>query len=214
MSQHGELELVEPWEARYARVADDDQVIRRPRGDMICGQVLTRRKYKRLIKAVFPRDVEGDLLNDAEMERLTVYALTNPKMLPKIGLYLERRVGKKFALRHYQQVRVAVQIIIKLIHSCHLDLRLFADSAVRLTKFLLRQIEAPDLQVIGCDIFIKFANNNQEDEASQLHTLTPFVDDLVRLCHDSQSRPDVRQSVREAGLRAIVALVQVDAYEF
>jgi len=175
---------------------------------MFCGQVLTRRRYKRLIKAVFARDVECSDLNDDEMERLTVYALTNPAMLPKIGLYLERRVGKKFARREFQYVHVAVHMCNQLIQACHLDLRLFAGSAVRLIKFLLRQIESPDLKVIGCDMLIKFASHNQ-DEASQ--TLTPFIDDLVRLCHDSQSQPDLRQSVREAGLRAIVTLVQVGA---
>jgi hypothetical protein len=174
-----------------------------------CGGLLfSRRKYKRLIKAVFPREVECSDLNDAEMERLTVYALTNAKMLPKIGMFLERRAGKKFARKEFAHVRVTVQIINQLVQACHLDLRVFADSVVRLTKFLLRQTEAPDLQVTGCEMLIKFAGTNQDD-AAQLHTLTPFVDDLVRLCHDSQPRPDLRQSIREAGLRAIVAIIQL-----
>lgn len=175
---------------------------------MVCGPLLTRRKYKRLVKEVFGSDVERSERNEAEMERLTVYALTNPKMLPKIGLYVERRAGKKFSRKEYAQVCVAVHIINQLVQACHLDLRLFADSVVRLIKFLLRQVEAPDLQPIGCEMLIKFANHNQ-DEASQIHTLTPFVDDLVRLCHDSQSRPDLRQSIREAGLRTMVTLVQL-----
>ena len=175
-----------------------------------CGGLFVRRKYKRLIKAVFPREVESSDLNDAEMERLTVYALTNAKMLPKIGIFLERRAGKKFARKEYAHVRVAVQIMSLLIQACHLDLRVFADSVVRLTKFLLRQTEAPDLQLFGCELLIKFASTNQaQDEATQLHALTPFVDDLVRLCHDSQPRPDLRQSIREAGLRAIVTIIQL-----
>ena len=175
---------------------------------MVCGPRFTRRKYKRLLKATFPREPERSEPNGAELQQLTVYALTNPKMLPKIGLYLERRAGKKFARKEYEHVRVAVSIMHQLIQACHLDLRLFADSAVRLTKFLLRQVEAPDLQIVGCDLLIKFANSNQ-DEASQAHTLTPFVDDLVRLCHDAQSRPDLRQSIREAGLRAIITVVHL-----
>jgi hypothetical protein len=175
---------------------------------MVCVPRLTQRKYKRLLKAVFPRVAQSSEPNGIELEQLTLYALTNPKMLPKAGLYLERRAGKKFVRKEYQHVRVAVHIMNQLIQACHLDLRLFADSAVRLTKFLLRQVEAPDLQIVGCDLLIKFANSNQ-DEASQLHTLTPFVDDLVRLCHDAQSRPDLRQSIREAGLRSIITIVQL-----
>ena len=160
---------------------------------------LSRGKYKRLIKAVFPKDVNSCKLNDAEMERLTVYALINPKMLPKIGLYVERRVGKKFALLQFQHVRVAVQIIYQLIQACHLYLRLFANSVERLMELLLRQVKAPDLHVLACEMLIKFASNTQD--SSLLHTLTPFLDDLVRLCLDAS------QSIREAALRAIVTLI-------
>ena len=39
----------------------------------------------------------GGQVNAREMEKLTVYALTNTDKLAKIGLYIERRVGKKFA---------------------------------------------------------------------------------------------------------------------
>jgi hypothetical protein len=166
---------------------------------MMRGLGLSRGKYKRLIKAVFPKDVNSCKLNDAEMERLTVYALINPKMLPKIGLYVERRVGKKFALLQFQHVRVAVQIIYQLIQACHLYLRLFANSVERLMELLLRQVKAPDLRVLACEMLIKFASNTQD--SSLLHTLTPFLDDLMRLCLDAS------QSIREAALRAIVTLI-------
>ncbi|KAJ1469247.1 hypothetical protein T484DRAFT_1852387, partial [Baffinella frigidus] len=53
--------------------------------------------YKRLVKEIFPRDVHSSEVNAREMEKLTVYALTNTDKLAKIGLYIERRVGKKFA---------------------------------------------------------------------------------------------------------------------
>eukprot|EP00282_Hemiselmis_andersenii_P016963 CAMPEP_0114158166 /NCGR_PEP_ID=MMETSP0043_2-20121206/27045_1 /TAXON_ID=464988 /ORGANISM="Hemiselmis andersenii, Strain CCMP644" /LENGTH=143 /DNA_ID=CAMNT_0001253853 /DNA_START=374 /DNA_END=803 /DNA_ORIENTATION=- len=115
-------------------------------------------------------------MNESEMERLTVYALTTPKKLPEIGLYLERRVGKKFARKEYGHLQVAIRIMNQLIIACHADLRLFASVVERLTKFLLRQVDAPDLQVLGCETLTVFANT--QDESQQAHSLLPFIDDL------------------------------------
>jgi len=57
-------------------------------------------------KEVFSPNPHSTDMNESEMERLTVYALTTPKKLPEIGLYLERRVGKKFARKEYGHLQV------------------------------------------------------------------------------------------------------------
>lgn len=166
-----------------------------------------RRRHKRLIKDVFPVNPQSTDMNEAGMERLTVYALQLPKKLPEVGLYLERRVGKKFARKEYGHLQVAIRILHKLILACHVDLGLFADVVDRLTKFLLRQVDKPELQMLGCETFSIFANTL--DEAKQVSSLLPFVDDLVRLCLDTQPRPDLRMRIRDAGLRAIMTMVVI-----
>ncbi len=70
--------------------------------------------------------------------------------LPEICMYLERRVGKKFARKEYGHLEVAIRILQKLVLACHADLRLFANVVVRITKFLLRQTNVPSLQVCAC----------------------------------------------------------------
>ena len=117
------------------------------RGDGMSGRCVPGLRvsygYKRLVKDVFPRDAHSSELNTRELERMTVYALTNTDKLTKIGLYIERRVGKKFARREYGHLRCAIAVLHNLMLVCHVDLRLFADSVVRLTKFLLRQAVCP-----------------------------------------------------------------------
>ena len=166
-----------------------------------------RRRHKRLIKDVFPVNPQSTDMNEAGMERLTIYALQVPQKLPEVGLYLERRVGKKFNRKEYGHLKVAIMILHKLIVACHVDLGLFADVVDRLTKFLLRQVDRPELQMLGCETFSIFANTL--DEAKHVTSLLPFVDDLVRLCLDTQPRPDLRMRIREAGLRAIMTLVVI-----
>ena len=74
----------------------------------MCVPPRLRVSYKSLVKEIFPRDVHSSQVNAREMEKLTVYALTNTDKIAKIGLYIERRVGKKFARREYGHLRCAI----------------------------------------------------------------------------------------------------------
>ncbi|EKX37868.1 hypothetical protein GUITHDRAFT_116009 [Guillardia theta CCMP2712] len=154
-----------------------------------------------------PRSLQASEPDGSALEALTVHALTNPKMLPKIVLYLEKIVSKKFARREQQQLQCAVKILLTLIQTCHLELRRFSENVVRVTKFLLRQVELPELYPLGCEVFIKFAS--YQDGANLSLVLSPFIDDIVRLSHDSQTRPDLRLSIREAGLKAMAVVVRL-----
>ncbi|CAF94893.1 unnamed protein product, partial [Tetraodon nigroviridis] len=146
-----------------------------------CGPL--RPRYKRLVDNIFPEDPK-DGLSKSDMEKLTFYAVSAPEKLDRIGEYLAKRLSHDVALD-------------QLLMACHSQsIKPFVESFLHMVAKLLESRE-PDLQVLGTNSFVKFANI-EEDTPSYHRRYDFFVSQFSAMCHSTHEDPE---TMTRSGLR-------------
>uniref|UniRef100_A0A8D0FWG0 EFR3-like protein B n=1 Tax=Strix occidentalis caurina TaxID=311401 RepID=A0A8D0FWG0_STROC len=153
-----------------------------------CGAL--RPRYKRLVDNIFPEDPEDGLVK-TNMEKLTFYALSAPEKLDRIGAYLSERLIRDVSRHRYGYVCIAMEALDQLLMACHCQsINLFVESFLKMVAKLLES-EKPNLQILGTNSFVKFANI-EEDTPSYHRSYDFFVSRFSEMCHSSHDDLDIR----------------------
>ncbi|XP_075454740.1 protein EFR3 homolog B isoform X1 [Ascaphus truei] len=169
-----------------------------------CGAL--RPRYKRLIDNIFPEDSEDGLVK-ANMEKLTFYALSAPEKLDRIGAYLSERLSRDVARHRYGYVCIAMEALDQLLMACHCQsINLFVESFLKMVAKLLES-EKPNLQILGTNSFVKFANI-EEDTPSYHRSYDFFVSRFSEMCHSSYDELEIRTKIRMAGIKGLQGVVR------
>ncbi|XP_023780130.1 protein EFR3 homolog B-like [Cyanistes caeruleus] len=141
------------------------------------------------------------------MEKLTFYALSAPEKLDRIGAYLSERLIRDVGRHRYGSVCVAMEALDQLLLACHCQsINLFVQSFLTMVAKLLES-EKPDLQILGTNSFVKFANI-EEDTPSYHRSYDFFVSRFSEMCHSGHADPDVRARIRMSGIRGLQGVVR------
>lgn len=169
-----------------------------------CGPL--RPRYKRLVDNIFPEDPK-DGLSKSDMERLTFYAVSAPEKLDRIGSYLAERLSRDVVRHRYGYVVIAMEALDQLLMACHSQsIKPFVESFLHMVAKLLESRE-PDLQVLGTNSFVKFANI-EEDTPSYHRRYDFFVSQFSAMCHSTHEDPDTRTRIRVAGIKGLQGVVR------
>ncbi|XP_078506060.1 protein EFR3 homolog B isoform X1 [Lissotriton helveticus] len=169
-----------------------------------CGAL--RPRYKRLVDNIFPEDSEDGLVK-SNMEKLTFYALSAPEKLDRIGAYLSERLSRDVARHRYGYVCIAMEALDQLLMACHCQsINLFVESFLKMVAKLVES-EKPDLQILGTNSFVKFANI-EEDTPSYHRSYDFFVSRFSEMCHNNDDDLDVRNKIRMAGIKGLQGVVR------
>uniref|UniRef100_A0A8C3TWY3 EFR3 homolog B n=1 Tax=Catharus ustulatus TaxID=91951 RepID=A0A8C3TWY3_CATUS len=169
-----------------------------------CGAL--RPRYKRLVDNIFPEDPEDGLVK-TNMEKLTFYALSAPEKLDRIGAYLSERLIRDVGRHRYGSVCIAMEALDQLLMACHCQsINLFVESFLKMVAKLLES-EKPNLQILGTNSFVKFANI-EEDTPSYHRSYDFFVSRFSEMCHSSHADPDVRARIRMSGIKGLQGVVR------
>ncbi|XP_069831861.1 protein EFR3 homolog B isoform X1 [Dendropsophus ebraccatus] len=178
-------------------------------GDMacVCGCCgALRPRYKRLVDNIFPEDSEDGLVK-ANMEKLTFYALSAPEKLDRIGAYLSERLSRDVSRHRYGYVCIAMEALDQLLMACHCQsINLFVESFLKMVAKLLES-EKPNLQILGTNSFVKFANI-EEDTPSYHRSYDFFVSRFSEMCHSSYEDMEIRTKIRMAGIKGLQGVVR------
>uniref|UniRef100_A0A671X0G8 EFR3 homolog A (S. cerevisiae) n=1 Tax=Sparus aurata TaxID=8175 RepID=A0A671X0G8_SPAAU len=155
-----------------------------------CGPL--RPRYKRLVDNIFPEDPK-DGLSKSDMEKLTFYAVSAPEKLDRIGAYLAERLSRDVVRHRYGYVVIAMEALDQLLMACHSQsIKPFVESFLHMVAKLLESRE-PDLQVLGTNSFVKFANI-EEDTPSYHRRYDFFVSQFSAMCHSTHDDTETRTS--------------------
>ncbi|XP_068136185.1 protein EFR3 homolog B isoform X2 [Hyperolius riggenbachi] len=169
-----------------------------------CGAL--RPRYKRLVDNIFPEDSEDGLVK-ANMEKLTFYALSAPEKLDRIGAYLSERLSRDVARHRNGYVCIAMEALDQLLMACHCQsINLFVESFLKMVAKLLES-EKPNLQILGTNSFVKFANI-EEDTPSYHRSYDFFVSRFSEMCHSSYEDIEIRTKIRIAGIKGLQGVVR------
>ncbi|XP_077412960.1 protein EFR3 homolog A isoform X3 [Vanacampus margaritifer] len=169
-----------------------------------CGPL--RPRYKRLVDNIFPEDPK-DGLSKSDMEKLTFYAVSAPEKLDRIGAYLAERLSRDVVRHRYGNVVIAMEALDQLLMACHSQsIKPFVESFLHMVAKLLESRE-PDLQVLGTNSFVKFANI-EEDTPSYHRRYDFFVSQFSAMCHSTHEDPDTRTRIRVAGIKGLQGVVR------
>ncbi|XP_041847600.1 protein EFR3 homolog A isoform X2 [Melanotaenia boesemani] len=169
-----------------------------------CGPL--RPRYKRLVDNIFPEDPK-DGLSKSDMEKLTFYAVSAPEKLDRIGAYLAERLSRDVVRHRYGYVVIAMEALDQLLMACHSQsIKPFVESFLHMVAKLLESRE-PDLQVLGTNSFVKFANI-EEDTPSYHRRYDFFVSQFSAMCHSTHEDPDTRTRIRVAGIKGLQGVVR------
>ncbi|XP_061587647.1 protein EFR3 homolog A isoform X2 [Cololabis saira] len=169
-----------------------------------CGPL--RPRYKRLVDNIFPEDPK-DGLSKSDMEKLTFYAVSAPEKLDRIGAYLAERLSRDVVRHRYGYVVIAMEALDQLLMACHSQsIKPFVESFLHMVAKLLESRE-PDLQVLGTNSFVKFANI-EEDTPSYHRRYDFFVSQFSSMCHSTHEDPETRTRIRVAGIKGLQGVVR------
>ncbi|XP_060610695.2 protein EFR3 homolog B isoform X2 [Anolis sagrei] len=169
-----------------------------------CGAL--RPRYKRLVDNIFPEDPEDGLVK-TNMEKLTFYALSAPEKLDRIGAYLSEKLIRDVSRHRYGYVCIAMEALDQLLMACHCQsINLFVESFLKMVAKLLES-EKPDLQILGTNSFVKFANI-EEDTPSYHRSYDFFVSRFSEMCHSSYDDLDIRTKIRMSGIKGLQGVVR------
>ncbi|XP_056266489.1 protein EFR3 homolog A isoform X2 [Pseudoliparis swirei] len=169
-----------------------------------CGPL--RPRYKRLVDNIFPEDPK-DGLSKSDMEKLTFYAVSAPEKLDRIGAYLAERLSRDVLRHRYGNVVVAMEALDQLLMACHSQsIKPFVESFLHMVAKLLESGE-PDLQVLGTNSFVKFANI-EEATPSYHRRYDFFVSQFSVMCHSTHQDPETRTRIRVAGIKGLQGVVR------
>ncbi|XP_072298023.1 protein EFR3 homolog A isoform X2 [Eucyclogobius newberryi] len=169
-----------------------------------CGPL--RPRYKRLVDNIFPEDPK-DGLSKSDMEKLTFYAVSAPEKLDRIGAYLAEKLSRDVVRHRYGNVVIAMEALDQLLMACHSQsIKPFVESFLHMVAKLLESKE-PDLQVLGTNSFVKFANI-EEDTPSYHRRYDFFVSQFSAMCHSTHEDPETRTRIRVAGIKGLQGVVR------
>uniref|UniRef100_A0A8C3ADK1 Protein EFR3 homolog A n=1 Tax=Cyclopterus lumpus TaxID=8103 RepID=A0A8C3ADK1_CYCLU len=169
-----------------------------------CGPL--RPRYKRLVDNIFPEDPK-DGLSKSDMEKLTFYAVSAPEKLDRIGAYLAERLSRDVLRHRYGNVVIAMEALDQLLMACHSQsIKPFVESFLHMVAKLLESGE-PDLQVLGTNSFVKFANI-EEATPSYHRRYDFFVSQFSAMCHSTHQDPETRTRIRVAGIKGLQGVVR------
>ncbi|XP_028449230.1 protein EFR3 homolog A isoform X2 [Perca flavescens] len=169
-----------------------------------CGPL--RPRYKRLVDNIFPEDPK-DGLSKSDMEKLTFYAVSAPEKLDRIGAYLAERLSRDVVRHRYGNVVIAMEALDQLLMACHSQsIKPFVESFLQMVAKLLESRE-PDLQVLGTNSFVKFANI-EEDTPSYHRRYDFFVSQFSAMCHSTHEDTETRTRIRVAGIKGLQGVVR------
>ncbi|XP_035860622.1 protein EFR3 homolog A isoform X2 [Sander lucioperca] len=169
-----------------------------------CGPL--RPRYKRLVDNIFPEDPK-DGLSKSDMEKLTFYAVSAPEKLDRIGAYLAERLSRDVVRHRYGNVVIAMEALDQLLMACHSQsIKPFVESFLHMVAKLLESRE-PDLQVLGTNSFVKFANI-EEDTPSYHRRYDFFVSQFSAMCHSTHEDTETRTRIRVAGIKGLQGVVR------
>ncbi|XP_073769780.1 protein EFR3 homolog A isoform X5 [Danio rerio] len=169
-----------------------------------CGPL--RPRYKRLVDNIFPEDPKDGLVK-SDMEKLTFYAVSAPEKLDRIGAYLAERLTRDVVRHRYGYVGIAMEALDQLLMACHSQsIKPFVESFLHMVAKLLESRE-PDLQVLGTNSFVKFANI-EEDTPSYHRRYDFFVSQFSAMCHSTHEDPETRSRIRVAGIKGLQGVVR------
>ncbi|KAL1280811.1 hypothetical protein QQF64_015411 [Cirrhinus molitorella] len=169
-----------------------------------CGPL--RPRYKRLVDNIFPEDPKDGLVK-SDMEKLTFYAVSAPEKLDRIGAYLAERLSRDVVRHRYGYVVIAMEALDQLLMACHSQsIKPFVESFLHMVAKLLESRE-PDLQVLGTNSFVKFANI-EEDTPSYHRRYDFFVSQFSAMCHSTHEDPETRSRIRVAGIKGLQGVVR------
>ncbi|XP_072567262.1 protein EFR3 homolog A isoform X2 [Paramormyrops kingsleyae] len=169
-----------------------------------CGPL--RPRYKRLVDNIFPEDPKDGLVK-SDMEKLTFYAVSAPEKLDRIGAYLAERLTRDVLRHRYGYVVIAMEALDQLLMACHSQsIKPFVESFLHMVAKLLESQE-PDLQVLGTNSFVKFANI-EEDTPSYHRRYDFFVSQFSAMCHSTHEDIETRTRIRVAGIRGLQGVVR------
>uniref|UniRef100_A0A8B9QPU1 EFR3 homolog B n=1 Tax=Anas platyrhynchos TaxID=8839 RepID=A0A8B9QPU1_ANAPL len=164
-----------------------------------CGAL--RPRYKRLVDNIFPEDPEDGLVK-TNMEKLTFYALSAPEKLDRIGAYLSERL-----IRDVSMSASPWKALDQLLMACHCQsINLFVESFLKMVAKLLES-EKPNLQILGTNSFVKFANI-EEDTPSYHRSYDFFVSRFSEMCHSSHDDLEIRTKIRMSGIKGLQGVVR------
>uniref|UniRef100_A0A8C1NHK0 Protein EFR3 homolog A n=2 Tax=Cyprinus carpio TaxID=7962 RepID=A0A8C1NHK0_CYPCA len=165
-----------------------------------CGPL--RPRYKRLVDNIFPEDPKDGLVK-SDMEKLTFYAVSAPEKLDRIGAYLAERLSRDVVRHRYGYVVIAMEALDQLLMACHSQsIKPFVESFLHMVAKLLESRE-PDLQVLGTNSFVKFANI-EEDTPSYHRRYDFFVSQFSAMCHSTHEDPETCSRSGIKGLQGVV----------
>ncbi|KAM9155631.1 protein EFR3 homolog B [Pangshura tecta] len=169
-----------------------------------CGAL--RPRYKRLVDNIFPEDPEDGLVK-TNMEKLTFYALSAPEKLDRIGAYLSEKLIRDVGRHRYGYVCIAMEALDQLLMACHCQsINLFVESFLKMVAKLLES-EKPNLQILGTNSFVKFANI-EEDTPSYHRSYDFFVSRFSEMCHSSHDELEIRTKIRMSGIKGLQGVVR------
>ncbi|KAK5920122.1 hypothetical protein CgunFtcFv8_023962 [Champsocephalus gunnari] len=169
-----------------------------------CGPL--RPRYKRLVDNIFPEDPK-DGLSKSDMEKLTFYAVSAPEKLDRIGAYLAEKLSRDVVRHRYGNVVIAMEALDQLLMACHSQsIKPFVESFLHMVAKLLESRE-PDLQVLGTNSFVKFANI-EEDTPSYHRRYDFFVSQFSAMCHSTHEDTETRTRIRIAGIKGLQGVVR------
>ncbi|XP_016385370.1 protein EFR3 homolog A-like isoform X5 [Sinocyclocheilus rhinocerous] len=141
------------------------------------------------------------------MEKLTFYAVSAPEKLDRIGAYLAERLSRDVVRHRYGYVVIAMEALDQLLMACHSQsIKPFVESFLHMVAKLLESRE-PDLQVLGTNSFVKFANI-EEDTPSYHRRYDFFVSQFSAMCHSTHEDPETRSRIRVAGIKGLQGVVR------
>ncbi|XP_077008410.1 protein EFR3 homolog B [Tamandua tetradactyla] len=141
------------------------------------------------------------------MEKLTFYALSAPEKLDRIGAYLSERLIRDVGRHRYGYVCIAMEALDQLLMACHCQsINLFVESFLKMVAKLLES-EKPNLQILGTNSFVKFANI-EEDTPSYHRSYDFFVSRFSEMCHSSHDDLEVKTKIRMSGIKGLQGVVR------
>ncbi|XP_078434134.1 protein SEMI-ROLLED LEAF 2-like isoform X2 [Wolffia australiana] len=161
------------------------------------------KRYKKLLVNSFPRSQDG-VPNERMVSKLCEYASKNPMRIPKITMYLEKRLLKELQNERVGFVRVVPFIYTKLLRSCKEQISLYASGMLATIKTLLEQSQQDELRILGSNTLVDFLNVQTDS------TYMSSVEGLIpKLCQLAQEVGEDERglSLRSAGLQALASVL-------
>ncbi|XP_075454741.1 protein EFR3 homolog B isoform X2 [Ascaphus truei] len=104
-------------------------------------------------------------------------------------------------------VCIAMEALDQLLMACHCQsINLFVESFLKMVAKLLES-EKPNLQILGTNSFVKFANI-EEDTPSYHRSYDFFVSRFSEMCHSSYDELEIRTKIRMAGIKGLQGVVR------